>query len=93
MLKISSEDPSPVIPITNTAPKSILQDETQNYSAISEVNLEDHLSNEKTVAFPKQEFCGELKALDEKVRTLMMLGENVVLTNKNTNRQQKAHVC
>ena len=83
------KDPSPVAPITNTARTSILQDKIHIY----EVNLDDQLSNENTVALPKQEFCGELKALDEKVRTLMMLGENMVLTNKNTNRQQKAHVC
>ena len=63
------------------------QDMTKNISAISKVNTET------SVDIPKQEFSRELKDLDEKVRMLMVLGENRILTNKNIDKQQKAHIC
>ena len=52
------------------------QDKTENKSAISKVHTET------TVALPEQEFSKELQDLNEQVWALMVLGENMILTNK-----------
>ena len=51
----------------------------------------DQNSSKMTVALPKDELSGDLKDLDEKVKTMIGRGENMVKLSES--RMIKAYVC
>ena len=70
----------------------------QNSNMATEINAslsqsysnDQHISSDMTVAFQKQEFLGDLKDLDDKIKTLMVQGENMV---KKGIRNVIGYVC
>ena len=64
---------------------------SKNNSSTSQTNSEDHITFNMAAAFPKHEFSGDMKALDEKIESSMCRSEHMI--GQDPKRMEIAYIC